>query len=84
MTHTILQRGQAVGNALYDLEVLCQRDDVPQDIRDAVEVMHDRLDKLRRTFGVDLVEPSEARGGAIAFSGGTSKQEPTPPPPPPK
>ena len=79
MTKTILERGQAVANSLYDLEVVCEAEQVTQPVTDAVAALHDKLNKLRAAFGVDLVEPENLRSGVIAFSGGTNKDNPPPP-----
>ena len=84
MTKTVMERSQAVANALSDLEVVCEAEQATQPVLDAVAVLHERLDKLRRVVGIDLVEPEHLRSGVIAFSGGGNKNEPTPPPPGPK
>ena len=80
MTKTILERAQGVANALSDLEVLVKDDDVWQPIKDATANLHDKLNRLRLAFGIDLVEPENLRSGVIAFSGGTNKDNPPPPP----
>ena len=76
MTRTVMERAQGCANALKDLEATCAVNDTPQDVLDAVSVLHDRLNKLRLAFGVDLVEPENLRSGVIAFSGGGSKVPP--------
>lgn len=79
MTKTILERAQGVANALSDLEVVCEAEQVTQPVTDAVAVLHDKLNRLRLAFGVDLVEPENLRSGVIAYSGGGSKDPPPPP-----
>lgn len=81
MTKTILERGQAVANSLYGLEAQIAALGLPADhpLMGAKENHHDKLNKLRLAFGIDLVEPENLRSGVIAFSGGGSKNPPPPP-----